>query len=423
MRRKSLSEILTEFTNIHGDRYKYDKFMYINTHTPSIITCRLHGDFTQTPSKHLIGRGCRTCGNVYTPDEILIKLTKIHGDLYKFNLSGYVNTNSYISYECPHGIKNIQTRSALSGQGCIYCKGGKWHSYDLCKILTEIHGNKYIYDDNFHENGDILRVKCRTHNEYFNVKKYLHLTGQGCRKCSKRKKYDTELFISEISKFDTKSLRHCDLSKLIYIDHSNNIEVICLEHGAFDTKPYYLLGGHGCVKCGWSKKYTVDEYVQKCNEQHREIDHTLTVYNGVENKIIATCKTHGNFEQKAGSYLIGKGCPYCYVSNSESRGEKTIRYFLMDNNILFKQEYRYMKFRFDFYLPKYNIFIEFNGKQHYEPIDFFGGIKTFDRQVARDIEKDKIFEINKHMHLLKISYLEYDDINKIIKKFIESHEN
>ena len=27
----------------------------------------------------------------------------------------------------------------------------------------------------------------------------------------------------------------------------------------------------------------------------------------------------------------------------------------------------------DFYLPKYNLFIEYNGKQHYEPIEYFGG--------------------------------------------------
>lgn len=34
----------------------------------------------------------------------------------------------------------------------------------------------------------------------------------------------------------------------------------------------------------------------------------------------------------------------------------------------------------DFYIPEYNIFIEYNGEQHYVPIEHFGGELQFSEQ-------------------------------------------
>ena len=41
----------------------YTKVVYKNNRTKVIITCRIHGDFEQTPNNHLQGdgRGCRKC--------------------------------------------------------------------------------------------------------------------------------------------------------------------------------------------------------------------------------------------------------------------------------------------------------------------------------------------------------------------------
>ena len=45
----------------HNNFYSYDKFEYINSHTKSIITCPIHGDFEQSPTNHLNGNGCPKC--------------------------------------------------------------------------------------------------------------------------------------------------------------------------------------------------------------------------------------------------------------------------------------------------------------------------------------------------------------------------
>lgn len=46
---------------IHGDKYDYSKVVYTNYKTEVCITCPIHGEFWQTPKKHLSGSGCILC--------------------------------------------------------------------------------------------------------------------------------------------------------------------------------------------------------------------------------------------------------------------------------------------------------------------------------------------------------------------------
>lgn len=47
---------------IHGTYYDYSLVSYVHTHCKVELKCPVHGVFLQTPSKHLIGYGCRLCG-------------------------------------------------------------------------------------------------------------------------------------------------------------------------------------------------------------------------------------------------------------------------------------------------------------------------------------------------------------------------
>ena len=64
-----------------------------------------------------------------------------------------------------------------------------------------------------------------------------------------------------------------------------------------------------------------------------------------------------------------------------------------------------------------NVLIEYQGEQHYFPIEWFGGEKQFERQLFNDEEKEKIAE-NNNLKLIKISYNDYDNIDNIIHKII-----
>ena len=46
---------------IHDNKYSYDKVVYVNSQTPVIVGCPLHGDFLTYPANHTKGRGCPVC--------------------------------------------------------------------------------------------------------------------------------------------------------------------------------------------------------------------------------------------------------------------------------------------------------------------------------------------------------------------------
>lgn len=106
-----------------------------------------------------------------------------------------------------------------------------------------------------------------------------------------------------------------------------------------------------------------------------------------------------------------------------SSGEFEIGQILQKLDIDFKRQFtfqdcKYEKaLRFDFYLPNYNTCIEFQGKQHYVPVAYFGGEKYFEiRQKRDDIKRN--YCIKNNIHLVEIRYDEINNAEEIIKSKI-----
>ena len=148
-------------------------------------------------------------------------------------------------------------------------------------------------------------------------------------------------------------------------------------------------------------------------------DYSLVNYKKSKEKVIIICKKHGEFKQTPNSHLKGNGCPIC----KESKGEKKIREFLIKNKITHTQQHIFNKCKniqvlpFDFYLPDYNICIEYDGIQHFKPVKFFGGVKSFEIIKQNDLIKTKFCLLN-NINLIRISYLEgvSDSLNSLIIK-------
>ncbi|MFW6247004.1 MAG: hypothetical protein ACOC22_02415 [bacterium] len=110
---------------------------------------------------------------------------------------------------------------------------------------------------------------------------------------------------------------------------------------------------------------------------------------------------------------------------TKSYGEYYINYFLKYNNINFIREKKFENcrsnknypLRFDFYLPEYNILIEFQGKHHYMPVHKYRKAKIIH---YKTIENDKIkkeFCENNNISLIEINYKEIDNIyDKLIEE-------
>lgn len=78
----------------HNGFYNYDKVVYINAHTKIIITCPIHGDFTQTPNSHLFGKGCPNHKKSFSKmSKKWLDSFKISTIIYHHNL--IINNKSY----------------------------------------------------------------------------------------------------------------------------------------------------------------------------------------------------------------------------------------------------------------------------------------------------------------------------------------
>jgi len=117
------------------------------------------------------------------------------------------------------------------------------------------------------------------------------------------------------------------------------------------------------------------------------------------------------------------GCPYC----NESKGEVMIRAVLEKMFINYKLQKRFYKCKikrmlpFDFYLPDYNILIEYDGELHFKAIEYFGGKKDLIKRKSRDKIKTK-FAKNNNIPLLRIPYTQFDNIEEIILNFIKKSQ-
>ena len=118
------SEFIKMAKNIHGDKYSYSEVGYKGSKVPVKILCKDHGEFHQTPNKHLCGSGCPACGGVARVDTSLFikKSMNVHGNKYDYSLSKYINNSTKVSIICPvHGVFEQNPHDHSSGHGCQKC--------------------------------------------------------------------------------------------------------------------------------------------------------------------------------------------------------------------------------------------------------------------------------------------------------------
>lgn len=117
----------------------------------------------------------------------------------------------------------------------------------------------------------------------------------------------------------------------------------------------------------------------------------------------------------------------CRGRERMSAGEFAIKGVLDAYNIPIEQERRFHDCRdqnalpFDFYIPSLNAAIEFDGIQHFQPIDLFGGQAGFEGTQRRDAIKTEYCAAN-GIRLLRIKYTDFALIPTLIENFLSSVE-
>ena len=365
----------------HNGKYDYSKSIYTGSKEKLVIICPEHGEFLQTPNCHLKGQGCPMCA------------------LYK---------------------KQHQ-ETVL----------GKEKFAEKARI---VHGDKYDYSQVVYKcNKKKVKLICPKHGEFWQ-RPDEHLRGYGCNKCGYElagnlSRKPTEQFVKEAKQVHGDKY---DYSKVNYINAATKVCIICPRHGEFWQRPYGHLNGFGCAECSGKKHLTTEEFIEKAQMVHGGMyDYSNVNYTNIDNNVQIICPKHGEFWQKAYYHLRGSNCPNCAIS---SKLESDLVRLFESNNIDYQRQKGWQWLglqRIDFYLPKYNIGIECQGLQHFEPVEFFGGEEGFEYRKECDKRKRERCKENGIKLLYYIPFDEYlleerqsfksgEEIVRFIKSFTKN---
>lgn len=195
-----------------------------------------------------------------------------------------------------------------------------------------------------------------------------------------------------------------------------------------EVKLSYLLNNQS-KDCGCGRKETMSKTLTK-NLTGQKFGKLVAVEKLLERnkhgrilyKCICDC---GNEIIVPGYCLVQRHTSSCGCLNSYYN--MYIKNFLDNNDIENKPEYTIFignnYYRFDFYLPQYNLFIEYDGEQHYKPIRYYSQSddeveQNFKRTQEHDKIKNKYCKDN-HINLLRIPYWEKENIETIINNYLQ----
>lgn len=354
---------------------------YRNLTTKLKYICIKHKEkgILQIDTSHFLdGRGCKYCGIEKSSRSPKGKYSEFDDSKIcekkhlKYVKTTTINKKPYICFVCPAHEElgeQIVSRSNLrreSSRGCRYCLGKSFPSW---YIKQHIENNFPIkVESDFEGMNKPLKCYCTIHGEHFNnLAKYVYHKGTGCHSCLRELR-------SEMQKKSESEVRHD-----IFVANPD-IELVSYD---------------GYVNC--ESKIPI-----RCKKCNKEWESTLSSIKA--NKIT---------------------CPFC--SRRISKGEASIKSYLENLKIPFHMQYSIEDCKgdkkalpFDFALIKDNelfCLIEYQGLQHYQPVEHFGGVKNFEKRCRYDKIKRDYCELN-NIPLLCIPYTVQNNISKKINSFL-----
>lgn len=308
-------------------------------------------------------------------------------------------------------------------------KGVRKNTQIFISELSNVNPNIEIIGEYVKATEKIL-CRCKIDGWEWTATPHNLLRNHGCPKCKSNNtanltKKPIEDFLSDFYKKNTNANNIEFLSDYKGVSHKIRCKCRICKHIWF-PKAEKLLLGQGCPSCNHCVARTTVSFKKELFTLNNEIK-VIGEYVNVDTPILCKCKKC-NAEWSPIPYTIlhGSRCPKCHTSRGE---EKCIKIF-SDMNILYVQQKKFdnlvgvgnRKLSYDFYLPNYNLLIEFQGEQHEKPVAFGGKTKNdakkaFEKQQEHDKRKRDYAELH-NIELLEIWYYDIDKIEEIIKNRI-----
>lgn len=180
----------------------------------------------------------------------------------------------------------------------------------------------------------------------------------------------------------------------------------------------------GCPRCNCSNYDAMvgghDYFIKRVKEIHGNKYTYIGIYQNNYTKIDILCNIHGIFSQEPYIHLSGSGCPSCYYDTHLSKGEERICVILDELKVEYQKQKKFpelchkQQLKCDFYLPKFNLIVEYDGKQHFGLTGWSSDSKDrLNERKYKDLIKD-LYMVKNKINLLRIPYTRYTQIKDLI---------
>ena len=417
---------------------------YINSATKILCRCKLDGyEWETTPNILLGGHGCPKCYDNRRGSTLKLTHEQFMKRLYKINsnievLGTYTKGTTKIKCRCKIcGHEWSPTPSCLlQGHGCPKCAGFEKTTEEFIKQLEKVNSTEIVLGQYTGCRKKIL-CKCKIDGHIWSPTPHSLLSGTRCPKCAYRELAQNNPMTHErfMKKF-YKQNKHSQDIVLLQPYKTNRTKILCkckVCGYEWEAWPSNLLKGADCPKCA---RKSAAQKTTKTNEQFMEEMSlkqpdiiVLGAYTGVFDKIKVQCKICGHIWKATPANLLqGSGCPKCKIS----KGEKRIAQYLDNLGVEYSYDKKYFKdlvsvdgnpLKPDFIIPSLKIWIEFDGQQHFKPVNFSGAMSeqqiqaNFKKGQQNDQIKDQYAKDN-NWTLIRISFTEYDNIEQILAGYL-----
>lgn len=124
----STAEFINRAVGVHGNLYSYDRSIYTLIKNKITVTCKIHGDYDVIAADHLNGSICGKCSGHKPPSttEFIERAKTLHGSKYTYEKTHYTKSHDKVVITCPvHGDFTQKAYSHYpNGRGCPKCRNG-----------------------------------------------------------------------------------------------------------------------------------------------------------------------------------------------------------------------------------------------------------------------------------------------------------
>lgn len=267
--------------------------------------------------------------------------------------------------------------------------------------------NEELLSDKYINNRTKIKIKCKNGHEYDTIFKD-YKRGHGCPVCSGSKKYTYEEVKLHLND------NGYELLSNEYHRNNENLMIKCPEGHVVHMRYSSFKSGRRCKICARNQKHDINYIKETLNKYGYILLDDKYINN--DTKLNMRCYNGHDIQLTFKHFKRGIRCQKCSCSS----GESEIIKILDENNIKYIHQYSFddckdiQTLPFDFYIPDKNICIEYDGIQHFKPIEQFGGLKAFEDRKRKDEIKTFYCKQN-NINLLRIPYWDFFNLQKIIQ--------